>query len=170
MIVGEPGWDGAARAPGAAKVVHGASNEELAVLAASRSSWAVPSIRAAADLSVPGRLEQMGEAPLEIWDGAHNPAGVEYLLAHLPARDWVVVASILADKDADGMLAALARLGGSFVATSSGHDRGARRGRARRPRRAVLRRGRDGRRSRRRGRARPGRSRAPTGPSSSPAR
>jgi dihydrofolate synthase / folylpolyglutamate synthase len=124
VVVGEPGWDEAARAAGATRIIHGESNEELAVLAASEFLGR-PVDPAAADLAVPGRLERMGEAPLEIWDGAHNPAGVEYLLGHLqglPASVCVVV-SILADKDAVGMLAALARLGGPLVATSSGHDR-----------------------------------------------
>ena len=37
-----------------------------------------------------------GEAPLEIWDGAHNLDGVGWLLPRLPDRRYVVVASILA--------------------------------------------------------------------------
>ena len=37
-------------------------------------------------LAVPGRLERRAERPLEIWDGAHNLAGVAYLLARLPGR------------------------------------------------------------------------------------
>ncbi len=62
---------------------------------------------AARDVSVPGRLDQVGDAPLELWDGAHNVAGVDYLLARLPEADeWTIVVSILADKDADSMLAA----------------------------------------------------------------
>ena len=72
---------------------------------------------------VPGRLERVGEAPLEIWDGAHNLAGAGYLLTRVPRADWVVVASILADKDAAGMLAALSALGGRLVATSSSSPR-----------------------------------------------
>jgi dihydrofolate synthase/folylpolyglutamate synthase len=72
---------------------------------------------------VPGRLEQVGTAPLEIWDGAHNLAGVGYMLTRIPRADWVVVASILADKDAAGMLAALSALGGRLVATASSSPR-----------------------------------------------
>ena len=34
----------------------------------------------------PGRLERRSQHPLEIWDGAHNLAGVGYLLPRLPAR------------------------------------------------------------------------------------
>jgi dihydrofolate synthase/folylpolyglutamate synthase len=72
---------------------------------------------------VPGRLERIGEAPLEIWDGAHNLAGVGYMLTRVPRGDWVIVASILSDKDARGMLAALSALGGTLVATSSSNPR-----------------------------------------------
>ena len=54
---------------------------------------------------MPGRLERRGEEPLEIWDGAHNIAGVGYLLPRLPARPFTLVVSILGDKDVDAMLA-----------------------------------------------------------------
>ena len=72
---------------------------------------------------VPGRLEQRGDAPLEIWDGAHNLDGVGWLLPRLPDRQYVVVASILRDKNAEGMLAALSAVGDAFVATTSGNTR-----------------------------------------------
>jgi dihydrofolate synthase/folylpolyglutamate synthase len=62
-------------------------------------------------------------APLEIWDGAHNLAGVGYALARLPARRYVVVVSILADKDAERMIAALAALGNTAIATQSRNER-----------------------------------------------
>ncbi len=61
--------------------------------------------------------------PLEIWDGAHNLAGVGYVLARLPSVRYVVVASILADKDVEGMVAALSALGDHFVATTSSSAR-----------------------------------------------
>jgi dihydrofolate synthase/folylpolyglutamate synthase len=72
-------------------------------------------------VSVPGRFEWRSED--ELWDGAHNPAGAEWLLARLPARDWVVVASILADKDVDQMLRTLSRAGDVLVATESSNAR-----------------------------------------------
>jgi len=72
---------------------------------------------------VPGRLERVAEAPLEIWDGAHNLAAVGYLLPRVPTADWVLVVSILRDKDARGMLAALSALGARLVATSSSSPR-----------------------------------------------
>jgi dihydrofolate synthase/folylpolyglutamate synthase len=73
------------------------------------------------EVALPGRLERRG--PDELWDGAHNPEGVRWLAAQLPAGRRVVVASILADKDADAMLAALASLGDRFVATRSSNAR-----------------------------------------------
>ena len=71
----------------------------------------------------PGRIERRAERPLEIWDGAHNLAGVGYLLARLPSRRYTIVASILADKDAEAMLRALTALGDTLVATQSANAR-----------------------------------------------
>jgi dihydrofolate synthase/folylpolyglutamate synthase len=74
-----------------------------------------------AEASLPGRLE-LREG--EVRDGAHTPEAVEWLLARLPGpRDYVVVASILADKDAEGILDRLARAGRTLVATSSSNER-----------------------------------------------
>jgi dihydrofolate synthase / folylpolyglutamate synthase len=76
------------------------------------------------ELELPGRLELRGERPLELWDGAHNPDAVDYLVERLPTRnDFVVVASILADKDAGRMLAALAAVGDVLIATESSNAR-----------------------------------------------
>jgi dihydrofolate synthase/folylpolyglutamate synthase len=72
-------------------------------------------------VQVPGRLEWRG--PDELWDGAHNPEAVEWLLERLPGFDWTVVASILVDKDVGGMLERLARVGKTFVATRSSNTR-----------------------------------------------
>ena len=74
--------------------------------------------RVAADLS--GRLERRGR---ELWDGAHNAAGTAWLRHHLDERFDVVVASILQDKDAEAMLADLAELAPSLVATQSQNQR-----------------------------------------------
>jgi dihydrofolate synthase / folylpolyglutamate synthase len=66
----------------------------------------------AATLTVPGRLEQVGEDPLAFIDVAHNPDGAVALAEGLAeiAGDRPVVACIaaLADKDAGGMIRALA--------------------------------------------------------------
>src|SRR5262249_1159416 len=77
----------------------------------------IPAVR------LPGRLEQRGTEPFELWDGAHNPAGVAWLLERLPARAFVVTAAVLSDKGADEMLALLARAGDTLVATASASPR-----------------------------------------------
>ena len=71
--------------------------------------------------SLPGRLERRSED--EVWDGAHTPEAVEWLLAQLEPRDWIVVASVLRDKDVDGISRRLARAGSTLVATRSSNPR-----------------------------------------------
>jgi dihydrofolate synthase/folylpolyglutamate synthase len=123
-VLGEPEWEGLAREAGATSViVTGRSNLALAAAAAESFLGAQVDPSAAESVTIPGRLERRGESPLEIWDGAHNLAGVGYVLARLPARRYVVVASILEDKDVDGMLAALSALGETFIATRSTNAR-----------------------------------------------
>ena len=68
------------------------------------------------EISLPGRFDVVGD---DVFAGAHNPAGVEWLLQRLPRNDYVVVASILADKDAEAILRLLARAGRKLIATSS---------------------------------------------------
>jgi dihydrofolate synthase / folylpolyglutamate synthase len=69
---------------------------------------------------LPGRFEQRGQ---EIWDGAHTPAAVDWLLERLPASDYTLCVSVLADKDVDAILVRLARAGGHLIATSSTNER-----------------------------------------------
>jgi dihydrofolate synthase/folylpolyglutamate synthase len=81
-------------------------------------------VRAAArELNVPGRLEVVGQEPLVVIDGAHNPSGAKALAESLPtvvrSRRLVIVASILEDKDAAGILAALVPLATAAVFTRS---------------------------------------------------
>jgi dihydrofolate synthase / folylpolyglutamate synthase len=125
VVLWEREWEALARANGAAEVVvTAASNLALAVSAAEAFLGRDVDPHAAAGVSLPGRLERRGERPLEIWDGAHNLAAVGYLLPRLPARDdYVVVASILADKRPDLMLEALSVLGPTLVATQSTNAR-----------------------------------------------
>jgi len=124
VVLGEPEWEEAAREAGAGHVeVTARSSLALAVAAAEAFLGRPVDPHAADDLVVAGRMERIAESPLEIWDGAHNPAGVGWLLGRLPSRDWTLVVSILADKDADAILAALSPLGDRLVATSSGHAR-----------------------------------------------
>jgi dihydrofolate synthase/folylpolyglutamate synthase len=122
VVLGEPEWEGLARDEGAATIVNaGPSNLALA-LAAAEAFLGRP-VGGHVDVRLPGRLERRNENPLEIWDGAHNLGGVGYMLARLPSARYVVVASILADKDVDGMLAALSALGDRLVATTSSSRR-----------------------------------------------
>jgi dihydrofolate synthase / folylpolyglutamate synthase len=67
---------------------------------------------AAAETLVPGRLEIVGQAPLTLHDGAHNPSGARALAGSLAdvmgeRRPRVAVIGVLEDKDAAGMLATL---------------------------------------------------------------
>ncbi len=72
------------------------------------------------EVALPGRLERRGD---EVWDGAHTPEGVDWLLQHLPAREYVLCVSILGDKRVDELLARLARAGRTLVATRSTNAR-----------------------------------------------
>jgi dihydrofolate synthase/folylpolyglutamate synthase len=68
-----------------------------------------------------GRLEVR---PGEVRDGAHTPEAVDWLLARLEEPGpYIVVASMLADKDVDRMLERLAGAGSTLVATQSSNDR-----------------------------------------------
>jgi dihydrofolate synthase/folylpolyglutamate synthase len=124
VVLGEPEWQALAEENGAAKVVLTArSNLALALAAAEAFLGRSVEAGSAADVVLPGRLERRSERPLEIWDGAHNLAGVGYLLPRLPERDYVLVGSILADKRPELMLEALSVLGSRFVATESTNSR-----------------------------------------------
>ena len=122
VVLGEPEWEALARENGAAQVVL-AGRSNLALGLAAAEAFLGRPVDGHVDVRLPGRLERLGEDPLEIWDGAHNLAGLGYLLPRLPTARYVVVASILADKDVDGMLAALSVLGDRLVATSSSNER-----------------------------------------------
>ena len=65
----------------------------------------------AATLSVPGRMEVVGDRPLTVLDGAHNDEGMRALVEALPEvvgdRPLTAVVAILRDKDAEGMLTLL---------------------------------------------------------------
>jgi dihydrofolate synthase/folylpolyglutamate synthase len=124
VVLCEPEWQALARSSGAATtVLTGRSNLALAVVAAETFVGHPVDPAVAEGLILPGRLERRSESPLEIWDGAHNLDGVAYLLPRLPDRRYVVVASILRDKDAEGMLAALSVLGDTVVATAAANPR-----------------------------------------------
>jgi dihydrofolate synthase / folylpolyglutamate synthase len=84
---------------------------------------------AAAEVRVPGRLEQISSEPLTLVDGAHNADGMRALVEslHPPLvsehEPIVATVSILDDKDAAGMLSALLPACNAVVFTSSHNPR-----------------------------------------------
>jgi dihydrofolate synthase / folylpolyglutamate synthase len=82
---------------------------------------------AGARAQVPGRLQRVDEDPPTIYDGAHNPAGVDALVESLDGlvgdRPLVAVVSVLDDKDAAGMLRPLLPRLSGLVATASANPR-----------------------------------------------
>jgi dihydrofolate synthase / folylpolyglutamate synthase len=122
VVLTEPEWEPLARDNGAAQVIVTARSNLAVALAAAEAYLGRP-VDGHVDVSLPGRLERVSDNPLEIWDGAHNLAGVGYVLARLPSARYTLVASILADKDIEGMLAALSALGDRFFATHSSSTR-----------------------------------------------
>jgi dihydrofolate synthase/folylpolyglutamate synthase len=111
VVLGESDWEPLARARGAGRVV----DAQDVGRAAAEALLGRP-LDGEVEITLAGRFDRVGE---DVFAGAHNPAGVEWLLVRLPRRDYVVVASVLADKDADAMLRALARAGQTLVATAS---------------------------------------------------
>jgi dihydrofolate synthase/folylpolyglutamate synthase len=72
------------------------------------------------EVALPGRLEHRGG---EIWDGAHTPEAVDWLLARIPVHDYALCVSILGDKRVDELLEHLGKAGSTFVATRSSNPR-----------------------------------------------
>jgi dihydrofolate synthase/folylpolyglutamate synthase len=81
----------------------------------------------AARVRVPGRLQVVGEEPLTILDGAHNPSGMAALADAIGDvigdRPLTAVVSVLDDKDAAGMLRALLGKCRAVVFTASRNPR-----------------------------------------------
>ncbi|HVM57870.1 MAG TPA: Mur ligase family protein [Gaiellaceae bacterium] len=124
VVLGEAEWRPLAEENGAGEIVLTArSNLALAVAAAEAFLGRSVDPHAASEVALPGRFERRGEQPLEIWDGAHNLAGVGYLLPRLPTRRYVLVCSILEDKRPELMLEALSVLGTTLIATESTNAR-----------------------------------------------
>ena len=115
VVLGESGWEQVAQAQGAREVV---LVEDTGRAAAER--FLGRDLPGDVDVSIPGRLDFDGD---DVFAGAHNPAGVEWLAARLPRADYIICAAILADKDARAMLATLSRLGTAFIATATHTER-----------------------------------------------
>jgi dihydrofolate synthase/folylpolyglutamate synthase len=81
----------------------------------------------AAAFAMPARYETIGHEPTTILDGAHNPAGARALAVALLesgfASGGVAVMSVFADKDAAGMVRALAERCDRFVLCDCGSPR-----------------------------------------------
>lgn len=77
--------------------------------------------------AMPARFERIADEPTTILDGAHNPAGARALADALGEaglrRGGVAVMSVLADKDAAGMAAALADHCTRFIVCDCGSPR-----------------------------------------------
>jgi dihydrofolate synthase/folylpolyglutamate synthase len=99
--------------PGDAEIVQGGAREAAEAFLGRK-------IEHDADASLAGRLEHRDG---EIRDGAHTPEAVEWLLARIPARDYVLCVSILREKRIDELLERLGRAGSTFVATASSNPR-----------------------------------------------
>ena len=128
VVLAEPEWRELALANGAGYVVlTSPANLALGVAAAEAFLGRTVDPNAAESVALPGRLERRSREPLELWDGAHNLAGVAWLLPRLPERapgqGYVLVCSILRDKRPELMLEALSVLGETFVATESTNAR-----------------------------------------------
>ena len=125
VVLSEEEWRELALENGAAAVVVTAHSNLALAIAAAESFLGRPVDPHAADgVELPGRLERRGEHPLEIWDGAHNLAGIGWLLPRLPSiPGWTVVCSILRDKRPGMMLEALSVLGPTLVATECSNGR-----------------------------------------------
>jgi dihydrofolate synthase / folylpolyglutamate synthase len=112
LVLGEPEWTRLGSDAG--RVLNGGAREAA-------EAFVGHAIDREVEINLPGRLELRG--PNELWDGAHNPEGLDWQAERLPQRDWVVVASILRDKDVDAMLERLARAGRTLIATRSSNPR-----------------------------------------------
>ena len=75
----------------------------------------------------PGRLQLVGKEPTVLVDAAHNPHGAvalaEAIRSYFTFDEIVVVLGVLGDKDAAGIVEALAPVATSFIATQSSSER-----------------------------------------------
>ena len=115
VVLGEPEWEGLAREEGAETVVTTGD-----VGRAAAEQFLGRKLPGEVEVSLPGRLDLSGD---DVFAGAHNAAGVQWLVDRLPRDDYVVCAAILADKDGAAMLRLLSRVGSRFVATQTETER-----------------------------------------------
>jgi dihydrofolate synthase/folylpolyglutamate synthase len=112
--------------PGAHQQANAAIAVELAKRAAAHLGRPLPASaieEGLANVRWPGRLERVGGV---LFDCAHNVQGAQALAAALPelaARPVTLVTSIVGDKDAPGILSALAPAVSRVITTRSGNAR-----------------------------------------------
>jgi len=113
---------------------HQAQNATLAIAAVESflgggSTPLVPDVLAEglAEATSPGRLQIIGTEPTVLVDAAHNPHGASALASAIGSyftfEEVAVVIGVLEDKDADGIVAALAPIAARFYVTQSESDR-----------------------------------------------
>ena len=80
-----------------------------------------------ATVTSPGRLQLIGTEPTVLVDAAHNPHGATALAAALTTYfdfdEFAIVLGVLQDKDAAGIISALAPVAARFDVTASQSDR-----------------------------------------------
>jgi dihydrofolate synthase/folylpolyglutamate synthase len=132
VVVGEPGWEGFAPQARTFKQVTVAGTYQDQNRAVARAAVELALGRSVdpapmSDVRVPGRMEVRGGSPLEIWDGAHNPAGMRRLVSELPGligeRPCVAVFSTLGEKDVAAMVELLRQVAPTIIATQSTNSR-----------------------------------------------
>ena len=132
VVIGEPGWEGFVPQARTVREVTVAGTYQDQNRAVARAAVELALGRAVdpapmTSVRIPGRMEVRGTAPLEIWDGAHNTAGMRRLVAELPGlvgdRRCVAVFSTLGEKDVTGMVELLRTVCPEIVATQSTNSR-----------------------------------------------
>jgi len=118
VVLGEPEWEALARRNGAGRVVVETGGNDALAGAAGSAFLGRPV--EPAQVQLPGRLDWHGDD--EIWDGAHTPEAVRHIAPQLPAFGSIV-ASVLEDKDVDGVLRELSKTASVLVATTSSNQR-----------------------------------------------
>lgn len=90
-----------------------------------KAGWEIPDEAVVQGMDAtrwPGRFEVLQDNPLVIVDGAHNPQGIESLIAavkeYLPGQHIVCVTGVLADKDWKPMMDRLKTVVSDFVAVT----------------------------------------------------
>jgi dihydrofolate synthase/folylpolyglutamate synthase len=132
VVIGEPGWEGFVPQARTVKQVTVAGtyqdqNRAVAHAAVELALGHAVDPAPMASVRIPGRMELRGTHPLEIWDGAHNAAGMRRLVSELPSivgdRRCVAVFSTLGEKDVTGMVELLRTVCPAIVATQSTNSR-----------------------------------------------